>query len=250
MLDIDEQPDLITVTMAHGPVNAQDIELLQAISDAFRSRAGDPRPIVITGEGRSFSAGVDLKRIVDGGPGYVEQFIPALCEAFLAIFEHPAPVVAAVNGHALAGGFIIVAACDARVGVTGPATLGVTELLVGVPFPSVPLEIVRYAVGEPIAADLIYTGRRMDVEECLRIGLFAEVAEDPEALLPAAVSRARRLGALQQPAFQISKRQLRRDTLERIVRRREQDDVEVTAVWAHDDTLAAIAAYLDSIKRR
>ena len=250
MLDVDEQPDLITVTMAHGPVNAQDMELLQALSQAFRSRATDPRPVVITGQGRTFSAGVDLKRLVDGGPEYVEHFLPTLCEAFLAIFEHPAPVVAAVNGHALAGGFIIVAACDARVGVAGPATLGVTELLVGVPFPSVPLEIVRFAVGDPIAADLVYTGRRMDVGECLRIGLLAEVVDDAESLLPAAASRARTLGGLQQPAFQISKRQLRRDTLERIARRREQDDAEVTAVWAHDDTLAAIGAYVDSIKRR
>ena len=250
MLDIDEQHDLITVTMAHGPVNAQDIELLRALSHAFRSRASDPRPVVITGKGRAFSAGVDLKRIVDGGGVYVEEFIPALCEAFLAIFEHPSPVVAAVNGHALAGGFIIVAAADMRVGVAGPAQLGVTELLVGVPFPTVPLEIVRFAVGEPVAADLIYTGRRMDVDECRRIGLFSEVVDDPDELLGAAAGLARRLGALQPPAFQISKRQLRRDTLERIERRRPTDDPEVTAVWAHPDTVAAIAAYLDSIKRR
>ena len=249
MLDIDEQPDVVTVTMAHGPVNAQDIELLRALSQTFRSRAGDPRPVVITGQGRAFSAGVDLRRLVDGGPAYVEEFLPALCEAFLAIFEHPAPVVAAVNGHALAGGFIIVAAADRRIGVAGRATLGVTELLVGVPFPTVPLEIVRFAVGEPLAADLIYTGRRMDVEECRRIGLLAEVVDDAQALLPTAAAQARRLGDLQQPAFTISKRQLRRDTLDRIGRRRREDDDEVTAVWAHPDTLAAIAAYLDGLKR-
>jgi enoyl-CoA hydratase len=249
MLDIDEQPDLITVTMTHGAVNAQDIELLRALSQTFRSRANDPRPIVITGQGRTFSAGVDLKRLLDGGPYYVEEFLPALSEAFLAIFEHPAPVVAAVNGHALAGGFIIVAACDARVGVAGRATLGVTELLVGVPFPPVPLEIVRFAVGDPVAADLIYTGRRMDVEECRRIGLLAEVVEDAETLLPAAAARARQMGAVQQPAFAISKRQLRRDTVERIARRRLEDDAQVTAVWAHPATLAAIGGYLDSIKR-
>jgi enoyl-CoA hydratase len=250
MLDIDEQPDLTTVTMAHGPVNAQDIELLRALSQTFRSRANDPRPIVITGQGRTFSAGVDLKRLVDGGPYYVEEFLPALSEAFMAIFEHPAPVVAAVNGHALAGGFIIAAACDARVGVAGHATLGVTELLVGVPFPPVPLEIVRYAVGDPVAADLIYTGRRMDVDECRRIGLLAEVVDDAEALLPAAAARARQMGAVQQPAFVISKRQLRRDTVERITRRRDEDDDQVTAVWAHRDTLAAISGYLGSISRR
>lgn len=249
MLDIDEQPDLITVTMTHGAVNAQDIELLQALSQAFRSRAADPRPIVITGQGRAFSAGVDLKRIVDGGAPYVEAFIPALCEAFLAIFEHPAPVVAAVNGHALAGGFIIVAAADMRVGVAGPATLGVTELLVGVPFPPVPLEIVRFAVGDPIAADLIYTGRRMDVAECHRIGLLSQVVAGAEELPGASAALARQLGGLQQPAFAISKRQLRRDTRERIERRRPADDAEVTAVWAHPDTLAAISDYLESLKR-
>lgn len=249
MLDIDEQPDLITVTMAHGAVNAQDLELLEALGETFRSRRSDPRPVVITGHGRTFSAGVDLKRLVAGGPEYVERFIPALCEAFLAIFEHPAPVVAAVNGHALAGGFIIVAAADVRVGVAGGAGLGVTELLVGVPFPTVPLEIVRYAVGDAIAADLIYTGRRMDVDECLRIGLLAQVVDDPSELLPAAAVRARQMGSLQQPGFQISKQQLRRDTVERIARRRQEDDDEVTAVWAHPDTLAAISAYLESIKR-
>lgn len=250
MLHIDEQPDLITVTMAHGAVNAQDIELLEALSAAFRGRRTDPRPVVITGQGRTFSAGVDLKRLVDGGPEYVERFIPALCEAFLAIFEHPAPVVAAVNGHALAGGFIIVAAADARVGVAGPATLGVTELLVGVPFPSVPLEIVRFTVGDPIAADLIYTGRRMDVDECVRVGLLADVVDHADALLPAAADRARRLGALRRPAFRISKQQLRRDTVERIARRREEDDAEVTAVWVHPDTLAAISTYVEALKRR
>jgi enoyl-CoA hydratase len=250
MLDIDEQPDLTTVTMNHGAVNAQDLELLETISDTFRTRRADPRPVVITGHSATFSAGVDLKRLVDGGPEYVERFIPALCEAFLAIFEHPAPVVAAVNGHALAGGFIIVAAADVRVGVAGRAGLGVTELLVGVPFPTVPLEIVRYAVGDAMAADLIYTGRRMDVEECRRIGLLAEVVDDAEALLPAAAARARQLGGLQQPAFGISKQQLRRDTVERIARHRQEDDDEVTAVWAHRDTLAAIERYLDGLKHR
>ena len=250
MLDIDEQPDLITFTMSHGAVNAQDLELLDAMTEAFHGHRGDARPIVITGQGRDFSAGVDLHRIVDGGPEYIAEFIPALSEAFLAIFEHAGPVVAAVNGHALAGGFIIVAACDVRVGVAGPATLGVTELLVGVPFPSTPLEIVRLAVGDQRAADLVYTGRRMDVDEALRIGLLAEVVDEPDALAAAAAAHARRLGALQQPAFRIAKQQLRRDTLERITRRRAEDDDAVTAVWSHPKTLAAISGYLESIKRR
>lgn len=59
---------------------------------------------MLTGAGGCFSAGVDLKRIVDGGPPYVAEFLPALSTAVPALFDHPRPVVAAVNGHALAGG--------------------------------------------------------------------------------------------------------------------------------------------------
>jgi enoyl-CoA hydratase len=132
MLDLEERGDVAVMRLRHGKVNALDLELLLAISGAIRA-VDHGRAVVITGSGSTFSAGVDLRRIVAGGPSYVREFLPALSDSFMAIFDHPGPVVAAVNGHAIAGGCVIAAACDVRLMSQG--TIGLAELSVGVPFP-------------------------------------------------------------------------------------------------------------------
>src|SRR3954451_8437871 len=161
MIDVEQHGDVAVVRLEHGKVNALDLELLRAISETMRevSTAG---AVVLTGTGRAFSAGVDLRRIVDGGVAYAKEFLPALSEAFLAVFDCPRPVVAAINGHALAGGCVIAAAADVRLMSGG--SIGLTELLVGVQFPTVPLEVSRYAFGV-VAARLALTGETFGVEE-------------------------------------------------------------------------------------
>src|SRR5262249_41228244 len=151
----------------HGKVHALDLELLLAFTETMQRLAGGPA-VVLTGTGTVFSAGVDLRRIVAGGPAYVREFLPALSAAFLAVFDHPRPVVAAVTGHAVAGGCVIAAACDVRLMSAG--TIGLTELLVGVPFPTSALEIVRFAAG-PAATGLALTGRALTPGEAFQIGL-------------------------------------------------------------------------------
>ena len=132
MLDFEERGEVAIMRLQHGKVNALDLELLLAITEAMRA-VDQARAVVITGSGSVFSAGVDLQRIVAGGPSYVREFLPALSESFMAIFDHPGPVVAAVNGHAIAGGCVIAAACDVRLMSQGK--IGLAELSVGVPFP-------------------------------------------------------------------------------------------------------------------
>ncbi|MPZ72757.1 MAG: enoyl-CoA hydratase/isomerase family protein [Nitriliruptorales bacterium] len=249
MLEIDDQPDVVTVAFAHGKVNALDLELLRAVADEFRGRAADPRPVVLTGRGRAFSAGVDLHRLVDGGTDYVRRFMPALSDAFLAVFEHPAPVVAAINGHALAGGCIFAMAGDVRIAAGGSGTLGVTELVVGVPFPVTPLEILRHAVGDAVASHLVLTARRVDVVEAHRLGLVHEVVHAAE-LTAAAARRARELGGLDTTPYRFAKEQLRRESLDRIARGREQRDPAVNAVWEAPETASAIQGYLDLLRER
>ena len=149
MIETADHDGIAVLTLNHGPVNALDLELLTAVPESLAAVAS-ARAVVLTGRGRSFSAGVDLKQIVNGGVPYVEMFLPALSLAMLSLFEHPAPVVAAVNGHALAGGCVLAAACDIRLMSGG--TIGLTELTVGVPFPTVPLEIMRHAAGPALEA--------------------------------------------------------------------------------------------------
>jgi enoyl-CoA hydratase len=147
------------VRLAHGKVNALDLELVTTITETFTALGeGSPEAVVFTGSGNSFCDGVDLWRFVDGGPGYGQRFLAALVDAFEAVFNIGKPVVAAVNGHAIAGGCILVSGCDYRImGDTG--RIGVTELAVGVPFPLSALEILRFAVGDRSARQAVFAPR-------------------------------------------------------------------------------------------
>ncbi|MFL6126357.1 enoyl-CoA hydratase/isomerase family protein [Actinophytocola sp.] len=243
MIETTTHGEVAVLTLHHGPVNALDLELLTAIPDALEA-AGDA-PVVLTGAGRSFSAGVDLKRIVAEGVPYVERFLPALSAAFLAVFDHPRPVVAAVNGHALAGGCVLAAACDVRLMSGG--TIGLTELAVGVPFPTVALEVMRHAVG-PVVDRLVLTAARLDPAEAHRVGLVHEVVT--EDLLAAAVSSAAALAAVPVPVYALAKRQLHEPAHARIAARRGVDDQAVDALWADPGTGARLRDYLASLVKR
>ena len=244
MLDAEQRSGVTVLRLRHGKVNALDLELLQAITAALRD-VDDHAAVVITGTGTAFSAGVDLHRIVAGGPSYVQEFLPALTAAFLAIFGHPGPVLAAVNGHAIAGGCVIAAACDVRVMSQG--TIGLAELSVGVPFPAAAMEIIRHAAG-PAASRLVLSADLLGPAQAQAIGLIHDV-EEPSALLDSVLSRAQRLARIPADVFAASKRQLQQPARERITAR-SGDDREVLATWSSAATQAAITAYLDKLTHR
>ena len=120
MIDVKSEGGITLVTMRHGKANALDIELCEAMTkclDALRS--SDDRAVVLTGQDRMFSAGVDLIRLSSGGPDYVRAFLPALHRLYDAVFFHPKPVVAAINGHAIAGGCVLACCADRRIMARG-----------------------------------------------------------------------------------------------------------------------------------
>jgi enoyl-CoA hydratase len=245
MLTSEEREGALLLELSHGKVNALDLELLRALTGAFAAVPPD-RPVVLTGAGRAFSAGVDLHRIEDGGSGYVAEFLAALSECFLAIFDHPAPVVAAVNGPAIAGGCVIAAACDQRLISAGP--IGLAELAVGVPFPTSALEIMRGLVG-PQVQDLVLTARTLAPEQAAAIGLVDELVTADE-LLPRAFEHAQRLGALPPGVFAFTKRQLHAPARERITARAADDDAVAGRLWASDQVGEAIRRYMRGLSRR
>jgi enoyl-CoA hydratase len=245
VIRVQEHGPVVVVRLDHGKVNAMDIELLHELTATMRRLAGAPA-IVVTGTGKTFSAGVDLVRIVDGGPAYVRQYLPALSTAFLAVFDHPGPVVAAVNGHAIAGGCILAAACDVRFMSGG--TIGLTELRVGVPFPVAAMEIARYAAGTAVGG-LALTGETVDPQEARRRGLVDEVVA-PEELLAAALHRAGALARTPAAAYALTKEQLHRPVRRRIEEMGLLDDPLVTAMWESEAARTAIKAYLDGLAAR
>jgi enoyl-CoA hydratase len=244
MLDVEQRSGVTVVRLRHGKVNALDLELLRALSAVMRDL--DPNgAVVITGAGSAFSAGVDLNRIAAGGRPYIQEFLPALSDAFLAIFDHPGPVLAAINGHAIAGGCVIAAACDVRMMSQG--TIGLAELSVGVPFPPAAMEIFRHAIGAA-AGYLVLTAALLDASQARSIGLVHDVT-GPEVLLDLAIDRAQQMAQVPAGVFAFSKRQLQQPARDRIAAR-SGDDEAVLAMWSSDRTRDAIARYFDTLKQR
>jgi enoyl-CoA hydratase len=243
MLETEDRSGVTVLRLKHGKVNALDTDLLRAITAAI----GELNPasaVVITGHGSAFSAGVDLKRIVDGGQAYVREFLPALSETFLAVFDHPGPAVAAVNGHAIAGGCVLAAACDVRLMSGG--RIGLSELSVGVPFPTVALEIMRHAVG-PAVGNLVLTARLLHAAQAQSIGLIHDV-EAPEALLDSAVAQAQAMAKIPAEVFALSKRQVQLPA-RAAMDGHDADEEAVAADWESSATRDAIAAYMAGLAR-
>src|SRR3954469_18763101 len=107
MLQRDLADGILTLRIDHGKAGALDVELAQAVISALGD-AGDARAVVLTGTGSIFSAGVDLFRLVEGGPDYVREFFPLLTGFIHRLFTLPVPLVVAANGHSIAGGGLMV----------------------------------------------------------------------------------------------------------------------------------------------
>ena len=230
--------------MNHGKANAMDLEFCDALTAQFDDiRQSPARALVITGSGRMFSAGVDLLRVVEGGAAYVRDFLPAVSRTLEALFALPKPVVAAVNGHAIAGGCVMACAADYRMMAREPGRIGIPELLVGVPFPVVPLEIMRFAAPPQHLQSLVYRGATLSADSALQHGLVDAVV-DPESLVDEAVAIAERFAALPSAAFALTKQQLREPSLTRIRNAGPRIDPAIQQIWESPATIAAIRDYV------
>jgi enoyl-CoA hydratase len=243
MLTVDDHGDDVAVLrIEHGRVNALDLELLDALTAAV---AASDKALVVTGSGSAFSAGVDLRRILDGGPAYTEAFLTALSRMFRAVFDNPRPTVAAVNGHAIAGGGVLAFACDTRLMSSG--RIGLSELAVGVPFPVAALEIVRHALGAG-ADRAVLRAETVGPDQALSLGWVDEVPE-PDDLLPRALQLATGLAARSSDAYRATKERLHRPAVA-AMEAGAAVDIAVLAGWTSSEARHGIEAALAALAGR
>ena len=178
----------------------------------------------------------------------MQRFLPLLSRFLRALFVFPKPIVAACNGHAIAGGCVIVLACDVRLMAQGTGKIGVAELLVGVPFPSAALETVRFVVPQNRLQQLVYSGRTLEPDEALASGFVDEVVA-PADLQTRAQTIARQLAAIPAESFRLTKRYLRADALARMDAGKD-NDAAALEIWSSAQTHARIRDYLARTVKR
>jgi enoyl-CoA hydratase len=233
-----------------GKGNALNLELLGALDEALAAlERSEARAAVITGQGSVFGAGVDLPEMLSGGEAYIRQFIPRLSRAIERLATFPKPLVAAVNGHAIAGGAIIMMACDQRLLARGSARIGLTEIQVGVQFPSWALEVARFAAPAEQFPLMVSTGRTFGPEEAMARRLVDELVE-PERLLERAFEVARELAMLLPATYAATKLTVRQPMIE-AARRREADDPAVIDSWCSAEVRERMSEFVErTIKRK
>ena len=248
MIHREAADSILTLRLDHGKASALDLELCGALQNEFEraAAAADVRAVVVTGTGTIFSAGVDLPRLVNSGKKYVQDFVEGLDAMLRAMFLFPKPAVAAMNGHAIAGGAIIAWTCDYRVMSGG--RIGVPEALVGVPFPPLALEIVRFAVPRQHLHALLLLARTVETAEAKTMGLIDEQSND---VLARGIEVAKQMAAISPEAFRLTKRQLREPYLRDAAAVASVSADEIDALWAAAATHDHIREYLaKTIKKK
>jgi enoyl-CoA hydratase len=215
LIDVDRQGRVAIVTLRHPPANAMNIELTEELTSVFQTLGEDRsiRSVVLTGQGKSFCAGVDLKTVPSFGASDQRRMVNALNRVFYAVYSCPVPVVGAINGHAIAGGLVLTLCCDWRIAANTPFLIGLTEVRVGVPYPVNAMEVVRQELRPETARRMVLFGRNITASSGFESGLFDEIVE-PDALGEKALAAANEFSALPPGAFAASKRQLRRQAYE------------------------------------
>lgn len=235
--------EIAVVTLAHGKANALDVEFCDAISAEFDRLKNEARAVVLTSTGKIFSAGVDLKRLSDEGPEYTHIFLPALDRVLLTLFAFPRPLVAAINGHAIAGGCVLACTADYRLMAEGMFRIGVPELQVGVPFPPSALEVLRFAAPSRYVQELT-SGEKIYSHEIAELHGLVHATVEPDLLMETALKEAARLAGLQAKAFTLTKTLLRQPIVERIEHLNQKFGDQVLAGWVDPKTRDAIRKYV------
>jgi enoyl-CoA hydratase len=203
------------LTADRPPVNAMNLELLDELVTTVEQLAADvPAALVLAGRPGAFSAGVDLKAVPAYEPDEQRRMVEGINAMALGVYALPCPVVCAITGHAIAGGFVLAVCGDHRV-ASSEGRYGLTEVKVGVPYPQGAIGVVRAELTPAAARILVLGNRLVDAEECRRLGAFDEVVE-PGAVVDRAVEVARELAELPANVYARTKAELRADTLERL----------------------------------
>lgn len=206
------------VTMNTNKANAQNEAFFVDLHEALDRLDREPPPagIVLTGQGSIFSAGIDLKYSL---PLFATRDLRAIREWFgryratnVRLFTYPRPIVAAINGHAFAGGVITALCCDYRIAAEGPARFALNEVPIGIPMPAVYCEIIRYAVGTSNATLATLFGQEFDAHGAQQVGFVHETVP-ADKLIEAAVNRATLIPNDAMAAYAGAKRGLQAPTL-------------------------------------
>jgi enoyl-CoA hydratase len=230
------------LTLDKPPANAIDETLLRDLGAALDAAGSDDtiRSVVLTGAGAFFSGGFDF-----GAPRRDDEDAAAINDLYrrvhLALLQLPKPTVAMVNGHAIAGGLVLVLACDYRLGVEGDYRVGLNEVAVGAAFPRTAFEIVGLRLPHARASELMLGAALYPASQALRLGIVDELFP-AERFTTTVLQRATRLAGFPREAYAHTKAALVAEAVRNAEAETDAEARQTRAVWVMPESRAARAA--------
>lgn len=169
---------VVVVTMNSNKANVQNPAFFDDLHRAFDRLELEftDCAVVLTGTGRVFSAGIDFEHnfplFARRSLAEIDAWFEAYRATNLRLFTYPRPTVAAINGHAYAGGLITALNCDYRVAADGPFQFALNEVPIGIPMPAAYVEIIKHALGSAVAHEVTLFGQVYDLDAALRLGVM------------------------------------------------------------------------------
>jgi enoyl-CoA hydratase len=224
-MQIERVDDIAILRMNAGKANAMDRAFLERLG-ALVDQCRDAGAVILTGYGRFFSAGLALPALIDLDRPAMTEFIDLFSRTMARVYSLRMPVIAAINGHALAGGCVLALQTDRRIVVDDDVKLGLNEVQLGIGLPAQVIETLRAEVPPTSLGPLAREGRVVTPHEALSLDLVHGVAP-PDVLESRALDVARSLMNLPALAYAQIKAALRAPVLRAI----EATRAEVDAAW-------------------
>ena len=201
---------VVTITLDDGKVNAMAMPFFEELNAALdRAEAERPIAVVIAGRPGYFSAGLNLRVLPTLSPPEFARAMTAFGETMLRVYTFPVPTVAAITGHAIAGGAFLSFACDQRFIGDGPYKLHVNEVAIALPLPTWALVIAQAGIPPRWQVEAILHARPYTPEEAFARELVHGVVPPTESVVAVAQRAAERLTGLDLGAYATAKRRLR-----------------------------------------
>jgi enoyl-CoA hydratase/carnithine racemase len=228
---------IATLTLKRGKVNALNEPMVEEIIQSFESLETDNevRSIIITGSGKFFSFGFDVPEFLSYPKEDFIRYVEKFTNLYAYMFQFPKPIVAALNGHTIAGGCMLAIACDYRLMVSGKAKISLNEITFGSSVFAGSAEMLKYCVGQRNAQSILYSGSMYSAEEALGLGLVDQVSSE-SGLAEDSMNVAQTLAEKSSLAFKSIKNLLRNQIVEGMTRRDKKSFIEMAEIWYSEST--------------
>jgi enoyl-CoA hydratase/carnithine racemase len=235
-----------TIRLDRPPMNALSRQVQQEIAVCAREATdrADVRAVVVYGGPKVFAAGADVKEMADWSYQQMVDNSVGLTSSFTAVASIPKPTIAAVTGYALGGGCELALCCDLRV-VGDNAKLGQPEILLGIIPGAGGTQRLPRLVGPSRAKELIFTGRFVDAEEALRIGLVDRVVA-PDDVYAEALKLAKQLAAGAPYAMRAAKEAIDKGLETDLATGLEIERLQFTALFATEDRTVGMRSFIEN----